>query len=65
MVNNHFIKFLQSKESFYEVFSMDSYNQLKFYIFAWLGLKPDYAPGHTHTAIFKGRTGVYREIPVM
>ena len=44
MVNSHFIKFLLGKESFYKVFSNDSYDRLKFHIFAWLGLNPDYAP---------------------
>ena len=24
--------------------SYDSYDRLKFYVFAWLGLNPDYAP---------------------
>ena len=32
------------KQSFYKVFSNDSYERLKFYIFASLGLNPDYAP---------------------
>ena len=44
MVNSHFIKFLLGEESFYKVFSNDSYDQLHFHIFAWLGLNPDYAP---------------------
>ena len=44
MVNSHFIKFLLGEESFYKVFSNDSYDRLKFHIFAWLGLNPDYAP---------------------
>jgi hypothetical protein len=44
MVNSHFIKFLRGKQSFYKVFSNDSYDQLKSHIFAWLVLNPDYAP---------------------
>jgi hypothetical protein len=38
------MKFLCCKQSFYKVFSKDSYDQLKFHVFAWLGLNPDYAP---------------------
>ena len=37
------MEFLLGKESFYKVFSNDSYDWLKFHIFAWLGLNPDYA----------------------
>ena len=48
MVNSHFIKFLLGKESFYKGFSNDSYDCLKFHIFAWLGLNPDYAPDTKH-----------------
>ena len=44
MINSYFIKFLFGKQSFYKVFSNDSYDQLKFHIFAWLGLNHDYAP---------------------
>ena len=44
VANSYFIKFLFGKESFYKVFSNDSYDRLKFHIFAWLGLNPDYAP---------------------
>ena len=44
MVNSHFTKFLPGKESFYKVFSNDSYDWLKFLIFSLLGLNPDYAP---------------------
>ena len=40
-----FDKALGGKESFYKVISKDSYDRLKFHIFAWLGLNPDYAPG--------------------
>ena len=36
--------FFLDKQSLYKVFSNDSYDQLKFHIFAWLGLNPDYAP---------------------
>jgi hypothetical protein len=43
MVNSHFLTFLLGKQSFYKVFSNDSYDWLKFHIFAWLGLNPDYA----------------------
>ena len=42
--HSHFINFLLGKQSFYKVFSNDSYERLKFHIFAWLGLNPDYAP---------------------
>jgi hypothetical protein len=44
MVNSHSIKFLLGKLPFYTVFSDEDYDQLKFLIFAWLGLNPDYAP---------------------
>ena len=44
MVNSHFIKFLLGKQSFYKVFFNNSYDRLKFHIFAWLGLNPNYAP---------------------
>jgi hypothetical protein len=34
-------------------FYKDSYNRLKFHIFAWLGLNPDYAPEeYTRLLIF-------------
>jgi hypothetical protein len=53
VVNGHFIKFLLGKESFYKVFSNNSYDQLKFHIFAWQGLNPDYAPACI--AVFRSR----------
>jgi hypothetical protein len=43
-VKSHFIMFLLVKLSFFKVFSNDSYDLLKFHIFACLGLKPDYVP---------------------
>ena len=36
--------FLCGKQSFHKAFNNNSYDQLKFHIFAWLGLNPDYAP---------------------
>ena len=45
MVNSHLKKVLLVKQLFYKVYSNDSYDWLKFHIFAWLGLSPDYAPG--------------------
>ena len=39
------------KQSFYKVFSNDSYDQLKFHIFAWLGLNPDCAPALNWTEV--------------
>ena len=44
MVNSHFIKFWLGKQSFYKAFSNNSYDWLKFHIFAWLVLNPDYVP---------------------
>ena len=38
-----FDKVLGGKESFYKVISKDSYDRLKFHIFARLGINPDYA----------------------
>ena len=43
LVHSHFIKFLLGEQSFYKVFSNDSYDRLKFHTFAWLGLTPYYA----------------------
>ena len=37
MLNSHSIKFLLGKQT-------DYYDRLKFHIFAWPGLNPDYAP---------------------
>ena len=59
MVNGYFIKLLHGKQSFYNVFSNDSYDRLKFYILVWLGLNLDYAPevyaiyGSTGSRVFK------------
>ena len=43
MVNSHFIKFLLGKQLFLKSFSNNSYDRLRFHIFGWLGLNPDYA----------------------
>ena len=55
MVNSHFIKILLGKQSFHKVFSHDSYDWLKFHIFAWLGLNPNYAPVICDLIIFGKR----------
>ena len=46
MGNSHLIKFLLGKQSFYNIFSNDSYMTT---IFAWLSLNPDYTSDKNKT----------------
>jgi hypothetical protein len=58
VVNSHLIKFLLGKQSFYKVLSSDSYDRLKFHIFAWLGVNPDYAPAiRTYKSFLRKKYG--------
>ena len=58
---SHVLKFLLGKQSFYKIFSDNSYDWLKFLIFAWLDLNPDFAPEPTLCTdlIFSNGFGTY------